>query len=160
MISEFRIEKTKADAVLTLSGGVSVRGRFFVVASRANDWGPERVKDLLNAEPGFFPFEVGEVGRPRTVLFNRPHLIMVTLAGHDEPQRDPGYTDASTRSVSVSLSNGTRVTGVVKIYLPQGRDRLSDYARVNEQFRYLEAPGKTFIINAAHIVELSETTGS
>jgi hypothetical protein len=31
---------------------------------------------------------------------------------------------------------------------------------VNEQFRYLEAPGKTFIVNAAHIVELSETAGS
>ena len=48
MISEFRIEKTKADAVLTLSGGVSVRGRLFVVASTANHLGPERVKDIVN----------------------------------------------------------------------------------------------------------------
>jgi hypothetical protein len=160
MISEFRIEKTKTDAVLTLSEGGSVRGRFFVVSSTANDWGPERVKDLLNAESGFFPFEVGDVGRPRTVLFNRAHVVMVTLAGHEEPQRDPGYSAATTRSVSVLLSNGTRVTGFVKIFLPQGRDRLSDYARGNEGFRYLESPGKTFIVNVSHIVELSETSGA
>jgi hypothetical protein len=160
MISEFRIEKTKTDAVLTLSEGGSVRGRFFVVSSMANDWGPERVKDLLNAESGFFPFEVGDVGRPRTVLFNRAHVVMVTLAGHEEPQRDPGYSAATTRSVSVLLSNGTRVTGFVKIFLPQGRDRLSDYARGNEGFRYLESPGKTFIVNVSHIVELSETSGA
>lgn len=90
MISEFRVEKTKADAVITLSDGVAVRGRFFVVASTANDWGPERIKDLLNAEPGFFPFEVGDAGHSRTVLFNRRHVVMVTLAGHEEPARDPG----------------------------------------------------------------------
>ena len=160
MISEYRIEKSKADAVLTLSDGVLVRGRFFVTASSANDWGPERVKDLLNAEPGFFPFEVGDAGRHRAVLFNRAHVVMVTLAGHEEPRRDPGYSDATTRSVSVLLTNGTRVTGFVKLYLPQGRDRLSDYARGTENFRYLEAPGKTFILNVAHIVELSETAGS
>jgi len=160
MISEFRVEKTKADAVITLSDGVSVRGRFFVVASTANDWGPERIKDLLNAESGFFPFEVGDAGHSRTVLFNRRHVVMVTLAGHDEPARDPGYEDATTKSINVLLSNGTRVTGVVKLYLPQGRDRLSDYARTGEAFRYLEAPGKTFIVNLRHVVELSETPGA
>ena len=77
-----------------------------------------------------------------------------------EQKKAPSPSASSSASSSVSLSNGTRVTGVVKIYLPQGRDRLSDYARVNEQFRYLEAPGKTFIVNMAHIVELSETAGS
>jgi hypothetical protein len=156
MISEFRIEKTKAEAVITLTGGTSVRGRFFVVASSANDWGPERIKDLLNAERGFFPFEVGDGGHARTVLFNRAHVVMVTLSGHEEPQRDPGYASASARAVSVLLSNGTRVNGTLKVYLPHGRDRLSDYARGSESFRYVEAPGKTFIINVAHIVELSE----
>jgi hypothetical protein len=85
---------------------------------------------------------------------------MVTLVGHDEPQLDPGYAVAATRSVSLLLSNGTRVTGIVKVYSPQGRDRLSDYARGGETFRYLEAPGKTFIVNFAHVLELSEVAGT
>ena len=45
-----------------------MRGCFFLAGSHATHMGPERVADLLNAETGFFPFELpGEVGS-RTVL--------------------------------------------------------------------------------------------
>ena len=37
-----------------------------------------------------------------------------------------------------------------------GRDRLSDYARSPQTFRYLVTQKNTLIINAAHIVELME----
>ena len=44
----------------------------------------------------------------------------------------------------------------VAVYAPQGRDRLSDYARAPEAFRYVVTQKNTLIINAAHIVELTE----
>jgi hypothetical protein len=43
---------------------------------------------------------------------------------------------------------------------PRGRDRLSDFARSGESFRYIEIPGATLIVNVAHIIELSEMTES
>lgn len=159
-MSEFRVAKGKADALLTLADGSTVRGCFFVAAASATGKVPECVKDLLASEAGFFPFAVGDAGAERTLLYNRAHVVMVELSGHDEPRRDPGYEVATRRSVSLLLSNGTRVHGSVRIDRPAGRDRLSDFVRSNEAFRYVEIPGATLIVNVAHVIELSETTES
>jgi hypothetical protein len=157
-VSEFRIEKGRSDAVITLSDGSSVRGSFFVAGSSSNYHSPERVKDVLSGEAGFFPFEVGGAGGERTVIYNRAHVVMVKLGDEDEPRRDPDYEVATRRSVSMLLSNGTRVLGTVLVHRPHGHDRLSDFARSSETFRYVEIRGGTLIVNVAHIIELSETT--
>jgi hypothetical protein len=54
------------------------------------------------------------------------------------------------------LSNDQTVEGRVRVYRPAGRDRLSDYARLAEMFRYVETDEATLIVNFAHIVELRE----
>lgn len=153
--SEYRVEKHRADAELVLATGDAVRGCFFLWASSQTHEGPERVGDLLNAHDGFFPFEL-ESGE--TALYNRAHIVMVRLpAAVLEAQVDPGYEVATRRHVSMLLSNGMRLVGRVSVYRPWGRDRLSDYARSEEAFRYLETTsGGTIIVNSAHLVELRE----
>ena len=54
------------------------------------------------------------------------------------------------------LSTGMRVKGKVAVYAAPGRDRLSDYARSPQTFRYVVTQKNTLIINASHIVELTE----
>jgi hypothetical protein len=44
----------------------------------------------------------------------------------------------------------------VRVYRPEGRDRLSDWARQPETFRYLETSDMALLINAEHIVDVSE----
>ena len=155
-MSQFRIEKRRAEAEITLATGKRVRGAFFLAGSSAKHVGPERIGDLLNAETGFFPFEVGP-NDADTLLVNRAHLIAVRLLDRiDEPQHDPGYAVATTRHVAMLLTNGTTLSGTVRVYRPQGRDRLSDYARSPELFRYLENSEGTYIVNSAHIVDISE----
>jgi hypothetical protein len=157
-VSEFRIQKRRAEAALTLTTGSTVRGCFFLSGSSASHSGPERVADLLNAETGFFPFELNSGSAPYTVLFNRSQLLQVTLLEDTiEAQLDPGYTVATERAIRMLLSNGDAVIGRVRVYRPSGRDRLSDYARTPETFRYVETAGGTVIVNADHIVELRET---
>ena len=158
-MSEFRIEKRRAEAALTLTTGASVKGCFFLSGSSASHSGPERVADLLNGETGFFPFELNPGVAPYTVLYNRTQLVLVRLLEDTvEAQLDPGYSVATEREVRILLSNGTAVEGRVRVYRPSGRDRLSDYARAPEVFRYVETPGGTVIVNAEHIVELRETS--
>ena len=158
-MSEFRIEKRRAEAALTLTTGTTVRGCFFLAGSSASHVGPERVADLLNAETGFFPFELNSGSAPYTVLYNRSQLVLVTLLEETtEVQLDPGYSVATEREVRMLLSNGRTVEGRVRVYRPTGRDRLSDYARAPEVFRYLETANGTVIVNTDHIVELRETT--
>ena len=160
-VSELRIEKRRAEAALKLSTGAVTRGCFFLAGSRANQSGPERVADLLNAEGGFFPFEVNGEAGPHTVLYHRAQVVEVTLLQDTaEAQRDPGYAVATERHVRILLSTGQTLVGRVRVHLPEGRNRLSDYARVPEAFRYVETADGTLIVNSAHIVEFRETSAT
>jgi hypothetical protein len=155
--SEFRVEKQRADAVLTLSSGQSTRGCFFTAGGSARHSGPERISDLLNSETGFFPFEVHDAAGNRTVLFNRSHVVTVVVADN-EARRDPGYSVAKRHVVSLLLSSGQRVVGAIRVYRPEGRDRLSDWARHPEVFQYVETAEATFIVNMAHIIDVHEVS--
>jgi hypothetical protein len=146
--SEYRFEKRRVDATVTLSSGQSTLGCLFTA-------GPELVSNLLNSSHGFLPFEIQESGGSRTVLYNRAHVVLVALTDN-EAEREPGYNVATRRFVSILLSTGQRVTGAVRVYQPAGRDRLSDWTRQPETFRYLETGALTFLVNATHIVDISE----
>ena len=156
-VSAFRVDKHRAAATLILSDGKSVAGWFFLADSCRDHAGPERIKDLLNGDRGFFPFERNAAGGRRTALYNRDHVVCVQLEGDDEPHRDPGYDIATRRAIAMLLSNGRRLNGLVSVYRPQGRDRLSDYAHSPEIFRYLETADGAVIVNVQHVLELEET---
>jgi hypothetical protein len=157
--SQFRIEKQTAQGTLFLSNGTSVIGRFFVAGGSATHAGPERVRDVLNAEPGFFPFEVvsGD-GATRTILYNREHVLFVELPGSVDPRLDTGYNVAIRRNVAMLFPGGMRLHGMVSVHRPQGSDRLSDFARSSAQFQYLETADATYLVNVRHLIELGEET--
>lgn len=152
--SGFRFEKIRVKATLTLAGGETVSGCFFVADSASHD-GFERVAELLNSENGFFPFEIGLDGEVRTVLYNRAHLLLVEVQDHEE-RSIAGWNVAVVRDVALLLSNGQRIDGVVRVQRPVGRDRVSDWLRQAEMFRYVEAADVTLIVNAAHVVSITE----
>jgi hypothetical protein len=156
--SEFRFEKQRVDATITASSGQPARGYFFTATGRHHS-GPERVGELLNGGNGFFPFEIHDVEGTRTVLYNRTHVILVGL-GENEEERVPGAAVATRRLVSILLSNGQRVAGYVRVYQPGGRDRLSDWTRQPDTFRYLDTGDLKLLVNAAHIVDISEVPES
>lgn len=155
-MSEYRVEKRREAAELTLSSGATISGHFFLAASSQVHSGPERVGDLLNLEAGFFPFEAPNGD---TALINRAHVIKVALPEHViEAQLDDAYGMALRRHVAVLLSNGEKVTGQVAVYRPAGHERLSDYAQIDVRFRYVEQANRTLLVNSEHIVSLLEVT--
>jgi hypothetical protein len=154
-LSKFRIEKARIRATLALATGQVVHGCFFAASASTRGVGPERIGDVLNAEGGFFPFEVHEDGATRTVLYNRNQLVTVSL-DDNEAVRDPGYDVAAPRLVELALTDGRRVAGTVRVYRPEGRNRLSDWTRQPEPFRYLEGDAGTLLVNMAHVIEVSE----
>jgi len=154
--SQFRYEKRRAEAVVTLVSGETAKGCFFLAAGTTRHEGIESIGDLLNAETGsFFPFEIEAGDGKRTILYNRAHLITVHIFD-EEASREPGYGIARKWDASILLTNGKRVNGVVRVYQPEGRDRLSDWTRQPDAFRYVETDNATFIVNAAHIVAVTE----
>jgi hypothetical protein len=154
-MSEFRFEKIRVTAELTLASGAVVSGTFFVAGSASDHDGPERVGDLLNAEPGFFPFQRAD---GTTTLYNRAQLVFVSLAaGPDEAEADPGYAVAKKLRVTMVLATGQAVSGTVPVYRPSGRDRLSDYAQTPQPFRYLLTGDRELLVNSDYVVELRES---
>ena len=152
-MSEFWIEKRRETAEVTLVTGATVSGVFFLAGSSQLHAGPERVGDVLNFETGFFPFECGG----ETSLINRAHVLKVTLPPQlIETQLDAGYDVATRRHIKVLLTTGESITGDVVVFRPAGHDRLSDYAHIDERFRYVELADRTLLINSAHIVALTE----
>jgi len=156
-MSEFRVEKRREAADVTLITGATLSGHFFLAGSSQLHTGPERVGDVLNFESGFFPFESGG----ETSLINRAHVLKVMLPAQIiEAQLDAGYDVATRRHVKVLLTTGEAIVGDVVVFRPPGRDRLSDYAHLDERFRYVELDDRTLLINSAHIVALTEVTES
>jgi hypothetical protein len=152
-MSEFWVEKRRESADVTLVTGATLAGVFFLGGSSQLHAGPERVGDLLNLEPGFFPFECnGE-----TSLINRAHVLKVALPPQMiEVELDAGYDVAKRLHVKILLTTGESITGHVVVFRPHGHDRLSDYAQVDEHFRYVELADRTLLVNSAHIVALIE----
>ena len=155
-VSKFRIQKVRVGATVRLLNGEIATGFFFVADGSPHHEGRELVGELLNGETGLLPFERTDTGKPHTVLYNRSSVITVALS-EAEGRRVSGYDMATRRIVSILLTNDIRVVGAVCIYRPEGRDRLSDWARESSAFRYVETDDGTLLVNAAHIVELSET---
>jgi hypothetical protein len=153
--SAFRYEKRRAEAVVTLVSGETAKGCFFLGAGTSRHEGVESIGDLLNSETAFFPFEIQAGETKWTVLYNRAHLITVHVF-EPEAGREPGYAVARRWNVSVLLTNGKRINGVVRVYQPEGRDRLSDWTRQIDAFRYIETDNATYIVNAAHVVAVTE----
>jgi hypothetical protein len=157
-MSQFKVEKDRVAASLTLATGQTVGGCFFVLGSLNTAIGRERVGDLLNAEDGFFPFQRDD---GTTAQYNRAHVVLVRLpAGVDEEALEPGYEVAQRRKVIMTLSTGARIDGIVTVYGPVGYDRLSDYTRRAKHFRYVVTPFGSVIVNAEHIVEVIEKSDS
>jgi hypothetical protein len=154
-MSLFRIAKRRTQAELTLSNGETRKGCFFLSGATVNAAGAERVTDLLNAEPGFFPFEPCD--GTGTILVNRAHVVLARLTDSvSEARLDPAYDVAPVRRVVITLTNRAVLRGCVRVYCATGHDRLSDYARLPQMFRYVETGDGTFVVNSAHVVELSE----
>ena len=148
-MSQYRIEKQHdVMATITLASGVELRGSFFLADAATAHSGRERVYDLLNEPERFFPFDVeGRDGKPSYVsLLARSHVLFVTL---DEPAAELHYDDlslgmASRKFVSLLLTNGARMRGELFIVMPEGMDRVSDFANRDQMS----------IVNFDHVIEI------
>ncbi|MGE3511255.1 MAG: hypothetical protein AB7N65_20475 [Vicinamibacterales bacterium] len=154
-VSPFRMEKRRVEATLTLTTGATVRGSFFLGDTTATGDGRERVDDLLNRTVGFFPFERLDSDRRQVVLYSAAHVALVALYG-DEAREVPGYEVAPVRRVSLTMTGGERIAGEVRAYLPDGRNRVSDWSHDPAVFRYLETGDGTLLVNIHHVVDIIE----
>ena len=156
--SEYRFEKRRAAAVVTMVGGEVARGSFFTPAIRPAATAENVSRTCSTPKRAFFPSKWKAPTSRGPSCYNRSHLISAEIFDN-EAGLDPDYAVASRRPVSILLSNGRRIEAFVRIASPAGRDRLSDWTRLPEVFRYVEFGDSILIVNAAHIVAFTEVPG-
>jgi hypothetical protein len=156
-MSELRIAKRRVTATVTLSAGAPAAGALFLADQAATHAGPERLIDVLNAGPGFVPFEaVSPVGERYTQLLNLAHIVVVQAdRSAVELADDAAYQAAPKKSVVLQLLSGEELRGVLRVERPAGRDRLSDAVRDETGFRYLESASGVLAVNLAHVVRIT-----
>lgn len=161
-MQEYQVKKEHhASGVVRLSTGSSIRGRFYLSGVTTEHSGPERVGDLLNREDRFFPFEVEPQagGSTHTSLLARHYVLYVKLDGHSSRgEGEAGLAMASTKFVSLLLSNGERLRGEIYYAMPAGKERLSDIASAPERFRYFGSKDALSLVNFEHVVEILPIT--
>jgi len=156
-VSELRIDKRRITATVTLAAGTPVAGALFLADQAATHAGPERLLDVLNAGPGFVPFEaVSPVGQRYTQLLNLAHIVLVQAdRSAVELADDAAYQVAPKKSVVLQMASGEELRGVLRVERPAGRDRLSDSVRDETGFRYLEGASGVLAVNLAHVVRIT-----
>ncbi len=157
--ASLRFEKHRAHARIVLTDGREHDGWFFVAGGAARHGGRERIADLLESATGFVPFEMDTATGGQTRLINPRHLVYVVL-GSEKLDLHSDWVIGRRQPVTLWLSNGTRLVGVVYVDRPEGHDRLSDWTRQPDTFRYVESSDGLLLVNAAHVVDLTEADES
>lgn len=161
MSSEFRIEKVPIPAVVSMANGTKFTGHFFVRAGVGPGHVDEDVRDVLNSEERFFPFHVGPAEQTEVHLINRRHVAIVWLRKPDVEAEIAGSVGITPRKfATLLLSNGESVGGSLRVVMPSGRTRVSDYVNAEETFCYVEGPEGLAIVNLEQVVDVLTFTAA
>jgi hypothetical protein len=156
-MSDFRIEKRLVEATVLLDTGARRVGAFFLTETVGAHLGPEGLHDLLNGPDRFIPFRVAAAdGYPEhDVILNRARVVVIRL-GEDarDPAAEMSLGISPRRYAKLVLATGDEVAGNLRISLPAGRDRVSDYANSGDAFARVEQPAGPVFVNLDYVVEI------
>jgi hypothetical protein len=118
--------------------------------------GRERVKDVLNAAEEIVPF--WSESSQNCTLVNKRFVELVELLEPDlADAKEPDLT--SRREVSLVLSSGTGLRGVLLVSTPPGQNRTLDFLNRGERFFYLDTEGGMYVVNLDHVVTVNDAEG-
>lgn len=113
--------------------------------------GIETPLDLLNRPEGFFPFRLkGEATGVLLVAKARTVMVSVPLA---EPEDTDRLSAAKQASLEVTLADGSKLSGLATLELPQHHSRLLDFLNASrDAFFAIAAADHMHIVNRAHVL--------
>jgi hypothetical protein len=148
----FRIPKQRATVDVVHVDGSTARVSVFLAQSAEAHDGAERLSELLE-EPGDFLPAV-DFSSETVQWLNRTGLALVRAAPSLDIQPD-GHTIPHEEEVSVFLSNGLVVHGLVTYELPPHLSRLTDFLNDSRAFLRLIEGSQLAFINKRHITRVA-----
>lgn len=153
-MTDLRVPKRAVPVEVVLPGGEARRVSVYLAEGAATHPGPERLSDLLNGKVPFIPAREDSGAMS---FLNRESIAVARVAAAEEPP-DDSYTIPTEHEVEVTLTDGTRLSGLVAYVAPEGRERLVDFLNRPEPFlRLLEQDGVA-LVGRAHVARVALLT--
>ena len=137
----FAVPKEKQQVKIQLLGGETLAGNIFLEYKPEAVTVYQKVSSFIEDRTGFFPIAIGEV---------KPQIIgktSVKILEIDYPEDESIFSLKRIENVSVMLSDGSRIDGLLMADVPEERDRLSDCLNLPERFLSLRLSGKILFVN-------------
>jgi len=152
MHNEYFIEKRRLLVEVDLDSGEHLDGDLFIQSSWRGPAILEDAPEYMNSTEPFFPLQLPDGS---TRLIARRHVIVLKVPPPDDVG-DESVLGDPTR-VSVVMSDGSTVSGVLYIEAMAPRIRLLDFLnRAAEPFLTLHTRSGANVVNRAHIISISE----
>lgn len=150
-MSEYRIEKVRRSVTLRLAGGVTLAGDIFVQPTARFRAGPQEPADLLNEPEAFIPVATVE---DELMLVAKDQIEHVQFPADGSDTHNDGVADAA---VEVWLTDGTSLSGVLRLETRADRSRVLDFLNDEQQrFLTLRTPFGTCLVNRRHITQVRQ----
>lgn len=150
-MSEFRIEKVRRCAVVTLAGGGTVQGDFFLQPTARYRVGPQHPAELFEEPDPFLPLAIAA---DQLVFIAKAQVIRVQFAADPADTEVGGVEEAS---VDVTCTDGSVASGQLRLETRADRPRLLDYLNgETQQFLTLHSPDGILLINRRQIVQVRQ----
>jgi hypothetical protein len=146
----YRIETAQRAVIVTMLGGVELRGNVFIHSSSYRPFELEDVSELFNSASTFFPLELetGEV-----ILVSKERVAEVAVNhGDDAADHPPRGVPGPTALLQVLLVGGEIRLGSIRLEGPPDRARVLDYLNaLTSRFLVLYTSNEARLINRSLI---------
>jgi hypothetical protein len=148
-MSEYRIEKVRRRVSVTLSGGTMLHGEIFLQPTARYRAGPQEPAELFNETEAFLPLATGT---EESVLLAKRHVSRVQYDAEAADTDGRGGVDAA---VEVVFTDGTRLSGQLRLETRTDRSRLLDYLNGdNQRFLTLRSSNRIWLVNREQIAQV------
>src|SRR5262245_1956322 len=107
--------------------------------------GSERISDLLCGDHEILPAR--EAASDDVIFVNRAAIVVARVDPSAEAGGEPAFTLPSEHEVSIHLTDGTVISGVVSFLPPPDRARLVDFLNDAPLFLRVHEAGRISLVN-------------
>jgi len=151
-MADLRIPKRAVPVEVVLPGGEARQVSVFLAEGAASHPGPERLSDLLNGSAPFIPAR--EDGSGAMTFLHRASIAVARVAADEEPA-DDSFTIPTEHEVEITLTDGSRLSGLVAYVAPESRERLVDFLNRSEPFLRLMERDRVALVGRAHVARVA-----
>jgi hypothetical protein len=151
-MDELRVPKRRASGEVVLPGGAARAVTFFLAEFAADHPGPERVSDLINSGNAFVP--ATDVQSGATTFLHVSSLAVVRVESGLEEGAAEEHTIPTEHEVSLTLTDGHRLTGLLTYVRPPDRSRLVDHLNEKTPFLRLLEERSVALVNKRFVAQV------